>query len=140
MIAYLQFYEGLCFVLYGHVYFVCLLNGEHHGNFWKIRFIRTVHLFSRWKKFPWCSRRSLCWWFIRSCQNPIGFHTTKNWNLWLSHMIWGLWWKCYRIMLRWGIDLKQSYKEGSKKGAWDCVFIIELLVVTKNAKKIKKVL
>ena len=56
-------------------------------------------------------------------------HTAKNWNLWLSHMIWALCLKCYRILLRWGIYLNQSYKEGTREGAWDCVFTIEQPVV-----------
>ena len=39
-------------------------------------------------------------------------------------------------MLRWGIYLNQSYKEGTREGAWDCVFLIEQLVVAKNSQKI----
>ena len=40
--------------------------------------------------------------------------------------------------MRWGIDLNQSYREGTREGAWDCVFIIELLVVAKNSQKLTK--
>ena len=39
-------------------------------------------------------------------------------------------------MLRWGIDLNQSYKEGTREGAWDCVFIIEMPAVAKNSQKL----
>ena len=41
-------------------------------------------------------------------------------------------------MLRWGIYLNQSYKEGTREGALDCVFIIEMLVVAKNSQKLTK--
>ena len=78
--------------------------------------------------------------FIRTCQNPIGTTQPKNWNLWLSHMIWALCSKCDRILLRWGRDLNQSYREGTREGARDGVFLIELLLEAKNAKKIKKCL
>ena len=100
--------------------------------------IDSAHFFHDWKSFRGSPSRVPFWRFIRSCQNPIGRAQPKNWNLWLSHMIWALCWKCDRILLRWGIYLNQSYKEGTREGAWDCVFIIEMLVVAKNSQKLTK--
>ena len=92
-------------------------------------FVGTVALFSLWtKSFRGHQNLDPSWQFfgfIRTCQNPIGRASTKNWKLWLFHIKWGLA-KKWQIMyfyfirtchhpIREGIDQKLKYRQNPYK-------------------------
>ena len=83
------------------------------GNFYKMRFVGTVALFSLWtKSFRGDQNLDPSWQFfgfIRTCQNPIGRASTKNWKLWLFHIKWRVGKKVTNYVFLFYKDLSSSY-------------------------------
>ena len=87
--------------------------------------VGTVALFSLWtKSFRGDQNLDPSWQFfgfIRTCQNPIGRASTKNWKLWLFHIKWKVGKKVTNYVfhlirtchhpIREGIDQKLKYKQ-----------------------------
>ena len=83
------------------------------GNFYKMCFVGTVALFSLWtKSFRGDQNLDPSWQFfgfIRTCQNPIGRASTKNWKLWLFHIKWRVGKKVTNYVFLFYKDLSSSY-------------------------------